>query len=114
MADSSREAEHGTTLEECEAAGGKRLPKRKRRGLRVLVEHFLEGVMVPPEGLEKKSQRKQDLCWAEIRGYNKAQEHLREVIAMGGHDNLADLAEVRDEGQMRPTMIGKLRTWIGP
>lgn len=110
----AKEAEHGTTLEECEAAGGKRLPKSKRRGLRVLVEHFLEGVMLPPEGMEKKSQRKQDLIWAEVRGYNKAQENLREVIAMGGTEALADLAEVRDERQMRPTMIGHLRTWIGP
>lgn len=109
----AKERKHGTTLEECIAAGGERVPKSRRVGLPKLVTHFLEGVMVLPKGIEKKAQYKQREMEAEIRGYNKAQENLREIIAMGGTDAIADLAEVRDERQQRPVMIGNLRTWFG-
>lgn len=111
----TREKEHGTTLEECEAAGGERLPKSKRFGLKVCVEEFLSRVFSydfdnPPR---KLSQYKEREILAEIRGYAKAQEHLREIIALGGTDAIANLAEVRDERQMRPRMIGDMRTWVG-
>lgn len=109
----AKEREHGTTLEECEAAGGSRVPKSKRISLPKCVTHFLEEVIQRPEGLEKKAQYKQRECEAEMRGYNKAQERLREIIAMGGTDAIAELAEVRAEGQQRPVMIGNMRTWMG-
>lgn len=111
----AEQREHGTTLEECEAAGGARNPKSKRAGLKLIVHDFLLGVMVRPDGIEKKAQYKQREMEAEIRGYYKAQEHLREMIAMAGTDAIAELAEVRDpEGrQQRPVMIGNMRTWFG-
>jgi hypothetical protein len=107
------ERKHGTTLEECEAAGGERVAKSKRISLEKCVRHFLEEAIVPPEGIEKKSQAKQNICNQEIISYNKAQERLREIIAMGGTDAIADLAEVRDENQRRPVMIGNMRAWMG-
>lgn len=114
MTDSSREAEKTeTTLEQCEAAGGERVPKSKRMSLENCVRHFLEEAIVPPEGIEKKSQRKQDICNQEVISYNKAQERLREIIAMGGTDAIADLAEVRNENQRRPHMMGNMRVWLG-
>lgn len=109
----SKERKHGTTLEECIAAGGKRNPKSKRAGLSRLVEAFLETVMVRPEGIEKKAQYKQREMEAEMRGWYKAQEHMRELIAMAGTDAIAELAEVRDKRQQRPVMIGNMRTWFG-
>lgn len=110
----SREKEHGTTLEEIEAAGGKRLPKSKRFGLKKSVEMFLEEVFsFDFEKAKKMSQVKEREIQAEIRGYAKAQEHLREIIAMGGTDAIAELAEVRTEGQMRPKIIGNMRAWMG-
>jgi hypothetical protein len=109
----SRERKPSTTLEECEAAGGARVPKSKRISLEKCVRHFLEEAIVPPEGIEKKSQRKQDICNQEIISYNKAQERLREIIAMGGTDAIAELADVRNEKQRRPVMLGKFRAWMG-
>lgn len=106
-----REKKHGTTLEECELAGGSRLPKSKRVGLNRLVEDFLGAVMVEPE--KKTSQAQQRENAAEIRGFYKAQERLRELIAMGGTDAIAELAEVRDDRQQRPVMIGNFRIWMG-
>jgi hypothetical protein len=102
-----------TTLEECIAAGGARNPKSKQVGLATLVEHFLGTYMNRPEGIEKKSQRSQGECDAEMRGFYKAQEKLREYIAMGGTEAIAELADVRDEHQMRPKMLGNLRVWMG-
>lgn len=109
----AKEREHGTTLEECEAAGGARVAKSKRISLEKCVRQFLDEAVVPPEGWEKKSQTKQHLITQEIISYNKAQERLREIIAMGGTDAIADLAEVRNEKQRRPVMIGNMRTWFG-
>lgn len=107
------ERKHGTTLEECIAAGGARLPKSKRRGLPVLVEHFLQVTLARPEEIKEKAQYKQREVEAEIRGFYKAQEKLREYIAMGGTDAIADLAEVRDDRQQRPVMVGNMRAWVG-
>lgn len=109
----SEERKHGTTLEECEAAGGARVAKSKRISLEKCVKHFLEEAILPPEGWEKKSQAKQNVITQEIISYNKAQERLREIIAMGGTDAIAELAETRSPKQRRPVMIGKFRTWMG-
>lgn len=109
----AKEAKHGTTLEECEASGGARVPKSKRMSLEKCVRHFLDEAIVPPEGWEKKSQTKQNIITQEIISYNKAQERLREIIAMGGTDAIADLAEVRNEKQRRPHMMGNMRVWMG-
>lgn len=106
------ERKHGTTLEEVEAAGGTRNPKSKRWGLNKLVDHFLGVALEMPEGIENKAQYKQREAEAEMRGFYKAQEHLREIIAMGGTDAIAALADVRNEKQQRPVMIGNFRTWL--
>jgi hypothetical protein len=105
---------HGTTLEECIAAGGARLPKSRQRGLKVCVEDYLRRVFTYDfdNGKKMPQYRERELI-AEIRGYAKAQEHLREIIAMGGTEAIAELAEIRDERQMRPKMFGNMRTWVG-
>lgn len=107
------EPKEETTLEQCIAAGGARNAKSKRVGLKTAVEWFLEVTMTPPDGIEKKAQYKQREMEAEMRGFYKAQEHLREIIAMAGTDAIAELADIRDERQQRPVMIGTFRTWLG-
>lgn len=111
MAD--REQQYETTLEEVEACGGERQPKSKRIGLSKSVTHFLELSMKRPEGIEKKAQYKQREMEAEMRGFYKAQETLREIIAVAGTDAIADLANVRTEDQQRPIVMAGMRTWIG-
>lgn len=102
-----------TTLEQCLKTGGERLPKSKRVGLKTLVEDYLATVFTFDfEDTKKMSQSKEREILAEIRGYAKAQERLREVIAMGGTDAIAELAEIRDERQMRPKVIGNFRAWM--
>lgn len=102
-----------TTLEECLAAGGARLPEAEQVDLEGCVKHFLEVKLERPEGIEKKSQKKQAELEKEMRGFYRAQEKLREILAMGGVDAIAHLADVRIEGQQRPRIAGGTRAWLG-
>lgn len=108
----AREKQFGSTIEELEEAGGERLPKKKRLALPQVVHEFLSLAMVRPESYETMSQRKQTEVDREMLGFYKAQEKLREFIALGGTDAISDLADVRDDRQIRPQMIGNLRTWM--
>jgi len=108
-----RERKHGETLEELKDQGGARLPKAKRLALPHIVEEFLSLTMSPPESYVTMSQRKQAEIDREMLGFAKAQEKLREFIALGGTDAIADLADVRDDRQPRPQLIGNLRVWMG-
>lgn len=108
----ARERKHGKTLEELEAQGGERLPKKKQLALPHVVEEFLSLTLSPPEKYPTMSQAKQREIDREMVGFNKAQEKLREFIALAGTDAIQDLADVRDDRQIRPTLIGGLRTWM--
>lgn len=108
----ARGRKHGETLEELKAQGGDRLPKAKRLALPHVVEEFLSLTLSRPESYEAMSERKQAEIDREMLGFNKAQEKLREFIALAGTDAIADLADVRDDRQIRPTLIGTLRTWM--
>lgn len=108
----SRERNHGETLEELEAQGGERLPRAKRLALPHCVEEFLSLTLAQPEGFEMMSGAKQAEIERERVGFYKAQEKLREFIALGGTDAISDLADVRDDRQIRPVLIGTLRTWV--
>lgn len=108
----AREKKFGTTIEELEAQGGSRLPKKKRLTLPHVTEEFLSLTLSKPEKYETMSGAKQEAIDREILGFCKAQEKLREFIALGGTDAISDLADVRDDRQLRPTMIGNLRTWM--
>ena len=108
----ARERKHGETLEELEAQGGARLPQKKRMALPHVVEEFLSLTLSRPEGYPSMSAKKQELIDREMVGFCKAQEKLREFIALAGTDAIADLADVRDDRQIRPTLIGNLRTWM--
>ena len=108
----ARERKHGETLDELKAQGGERLPRSKRLALPHVVEEFLSLTLSEPESYPTMSRRKQAEIDREIVGFAKAQEKLREFIALGGTDAIADLADVRDDRQPRPTLIGNLRAWM--
>lgn len=108
----ARERNHGETLSELEAQGGARLPKKKQLALPHVVEEFLSLTLSRPEGYEMMSGAKQAEIDRETVGFCKAQEKLREFIALGGNDAISDLADVRDDRQIRPVLIGTLRTWV--
>lgn len=112
-----REEKNLTTREECERelkrSGRKPIPKSKRVGLTKLTTEFLELALILPENHDKLAQYKQRENEAEMRGYFKAQETLRELIVLGGTDAIQDLAEVRNPKQWRPTyMEGLGRVWF--
>lgn len=86
---------------------------KKKLGLAACVEAYLQLVIKPPEGIEKKSQRKRDICDAEMRGFNRAQETLRDVLKLNGTPAAAKLGDVDEEGQQRPQEIAGRRMWIG-
>ena len=48
-----------------------------------------------------------------MRGFYKAQERLRELIAIYGTDAITKLADVRNEKQQRPVNMVGMRTWVG-
>lgn len=108
----ARERNHGETLSELEAQGGERLPKAKRLALPHVVEEFLSLTLSHPEGYELMSGAKQAEIDRERLGFYKAQEKLREFVALAGINEIADLADVRDDRQIRPVLIGTLRTWM--
>jgi hypothetical protein len=108
----ARERNHGETLSELEAQGGARLPKKKQLALPHVVEEFLSLALSPPESYESMSGAKQEAIDREILGFCKAQEKLREFVALAGTDAISDLADVRDDRQIRPVLIGNLRAWV--
>lgn len=99
----ARQRVHGETLEGLKAAGGARLPKKKQMALPHIVEEFLSLCTERPENYSRMSAAKQAELDKERLGFYRAQEKLREFIALGGTDAIADLADVRDDRQIRPT-----------
>lgn len=109
----ARERKHGETLEQLTKDGGAvRLPKKKQLALPHIVEEFLSLTISPPENYPMMSAQKQTEIVAEMIGFAKAQEKLREFIALCGVDAIADLADVRDDRQPRPQLVGGLRQWM--
>jgi hypothetical protein len=108
----ARVRNNGETLSELEAQGGERLPKSKRLALPHVVEEFLSLTLSEPEGFDLMSGAKQAEIAREQLGFYKAQEKLREFIALGGISEISDLADVRDDRQIRPLLIANLRTWM--
>lgn len=102
----------GETLAELKAQGGERLPRAKRLALPHIVEEFLSLTLSEPENYVTLSERKQAEIDREMVAFAKAQEKLREFIALGGTDAISDLADVRDDRQSRPQLIGNLRAWM--
>lgn len=98
----SRKHVHGETLTGLLAAGGERLPAKKRMALPHVVEEFLNLCVERPENYSRMSAAKQAELDKERLGFYRAQEKLREFIALGGTDAIADLADVRDDRQVRP------------
>ena len=93
--------------------GGGGGPIAEDLGLERAPRGFLETALERSEGIEKKSQRKQELVETEMRGFYKAQERLRELIAIYGTDAITKLADVRNEKQQRPVNMVGMRTWVG-
>lgn len=89
----------------------KREPSRKR-SLEYCVSGFLELVMVPPDPMPRAAYKEREIL-AELRGFNKAQETLRDILTLNGTPPAAALARIRSEGQQEPTMLGDKRVWIG-
>jgi hypothetical protein len=108
----ARERNHGETLKELRASGARRLPQKKRMALPHVVEEFLSLTLSRPENYESLSARKRHEIDGEMVGFCKAQEKLREFIAVAGTDAISDLADVRDSRQIRPKMIGEFRAWM--
>jgi hypothetical protein len=98
----SRQRVHGETLKALEAAGGQRLPKKRQLALPHVVEEFLSLCTERPENYSRMSAAKQECLDKERLGFYRAQEKLREFIALGGTNAIADLADVRDDRQIRP------------
>lgn len=98
----ARKRVHGETLKGLVAAGGERLPKKKQMALPHVVEEFLNLCVERPENYTRMSAAKQAELDKERLGFYRAQEKLREFIALGGTDAIGDLADVRDDRQVRP------------
>lgn len=107
----ARVRKHGETLEELLAQGGQRRSRKTRLALPHLVEEFLSLSFERPEGYESMLPTKQREIDRERVGFYKAQEKLREFIALAGVDAVSDLADVRDDRQIRPTLIENFRAW---
>ena len=105
------EEQFETTLESLEATGVGRANKEDRLPLPIVVEEFLKiGIERQPEynNLTKQKQAEID---RERLGFYKAQEKLREFIALVGKEAVANLADVRTEQQIRPVNMGTMRVW---
>lgn len=96
-----------------------RAPTSKRAGVKKIVEEFL-GLVFSFDFDNYNETHKKNLgvqrereIQAEIRGFNKAQEALRDLIAIVATDPNLDLAEIRADGQMQPELVGERRFWIG-
>lgn len=92
-----------------------RATKSKRVGLKRIAEEFLGLVFTYDYSASKKKigvQREREIE-AEIRGFNKAQEALRDLIKVHGTDAIHYLADEREDGQVEPQMVGDTRLWIG-
>jgi hypothetical protein len=84
-------------------------------GLKRVVEEFLGLVFSYDYSSSKKKigvQREREIE-AEIRGFNKAQEALRDLVRIHGTDAIHHLADERADGQVEPQMVGNTRLWIG-
>lgn len=101
----------GETLEELEAQGGRRLEKKRQLALPHVVEEFLSLAIERPENYDGMLPSKKREIDRERVGFYKAQEKLRELVALAGNDAIADLADVRDDRQVRPTLIENFRAW---
>jgi len=84
---------------------------KKRLGIKACVEAFLETTIHPPEKEPKQEYRRRENA-AEIRGFNKAQEHFRGLLELNGTREAAALASRRAEGQIQPTRVGKSLLWM--
>lgn len=98
----ARQRNHGETLADLESRGAGRLPKKKQMALPHVVEEFLSLCTERPENYSRMSAAKQAELDKERLGFYRSQEKLREFIALGGTDAIADLADVRDDRQIRP------------
>jgi hypothetical protein len=107
----ARVRNRGETLKELEEQGGQRLEKKKQLALPHVVEEFLSLTMSPPENYDEMLPSKKREIDRERIGFYKAQEKLREFVALGGGDGFAELADVRDDRQVRPVLIGNVRQW---
>lgn len=96
-----------------------RVVKSKQVGVKACVQEFLGLVFSfdyddynkrkrKPMGVQREREIE-----AEIRGFNKAQEVLRDLIAVNGTDSILHLSELRVEGQREPQLIGDKRYWVG-
>jgi hypothetical protein len=110
----ARLRKHGETIEELIGQGGERLPKKQQLALPHVVEEFLSLVIERPEGYDDMLPSKMREIDRERVGFYKAQEKLRELVALAGNDAIADLADVRDDRQIRPSLIDTLRVWPMP
>ena len=109
----TRERKNGETLEQLTKDGGAvRLPKKKQLALPHIVEEFLSLTISEPENYADLTEQKRAEIDREMVGFAKAQEKLREFIALCGVDAIADLADVRDDRQPRPQDVGGLRVWM--
>lgn len=109
----ARERKKGETLELLTKDGGAvRLPKKKQLALPHIVEEFLSMTISEPDTYAKLSEQKQAEIDREMIGFAKAQEKLREFIALCGVEAIADLADVRDDRQPRPQDVGGMRVWM--
>lgn len=102
---------HGETIKELEAQGGRRLPNKQRLALPHVVEEFLSLAIERPENYDEMLPTKQREIDRERIGFYKSQEKLRELIALAGVNAVIDLADVRDDRQIRPTLIENFRAW---
>jgi hypothetical protein len=108
----ARERKAGETLELLTKDGGAvRLPKKKQLALPHIVEEFLSLTISRPDNYADLTEHKRAEIDREIVGFAKAQEKLREFIALCGVEAIADLADVRDDRQPRPQLVGGLRVW---
>lgn len=76
------------------------------------IRAFLQLALLPPEKLPKQQYRQRE-NQAQIIGFNRAQEALRQILKEhGAGEDLKALAEVRADGQQVPIQVGDLKAWV--
>lgn len=92
--------------------------KRPPKNTEEVIEFFLGSVVMQiPKELPTQQYKQREIA-AEVRGYNKAQEDLRDFLAqIEGKTKAAErgrsLATSRHKNQMRSHRMGGMRLWMG-
>jgi hypothetical protein len=80
--------------------------------LEEIVKAFLGLVIKQPDKQPRLRRDQESNLWT-VHGFNRGQETLRTLLDQyGATDEICALAEIREEGQQKPTLIGDRKLWL--